>query len=63
MDTASYQKLFSFQVLSELTKKDFLEFEYFSQFFFDSYQEKLMFCFAKEMIRELKQVHKGLTNR
>ena len=59
MDTASYQKLFSFQVLSELTKKDFLEFE----FFFDSYQEKLMFCFSKEMTRELKQVHKGLTNR
>ena len=59
MDTASYQKLFSFKVLSELTKKDLFGFEYFSQFFFDSYQEKMMLCFAKEMTRELKQVHKG----
>ena len=62
MNVSSYQKLFGFEVLNELTKKDILEFEYFTQFFFTSYQEKMMLCFAKEMTRELKRVHKGLTN-
>lgn len=59
MDVAAYQKLFSFEVLNELTTEDIFAFEYSSYPFFDSYQEKMMLCFAKEFTRDLQRVRKG----
>ena len=55
MDTDTFTKLFSFEILEELQQEDILNFQESIKNYYTSFNEKLAVCFAKEVTNDLKR--------